>query len=423
MDIAGKITCPNCSFEFAPEEAITEQLERKLRAELEQANKVKEDAFRQKELAILKTQQDLETQKISLQKELNDKLTVERQKIVEEERRKLSDSHGEYLRKVEDEKKTLTEEKLKKENEAREKELELIKLRNENENQRKAIELEFAQKAQTERAAIEETIRKAEQERVQMQLAERDKQLEDQKKLIAEMQRKAEQGSMQMQGEVMELALEEVLRTSFPFDLIEEVAKGVRGADVIQTVRNTIGADCGKIIYETKRTKNFEHGWIEKLKADMLSQGAEIAVLVTEALPKELDRFGSIDGVWVCTFKEVKPLTFILRESLIKVSQAIAAQENKGDKMVMLYDYLSGNEFRLQIEAIVEGFTSMRMSIIKERAAMERIWKEREKQLDKVLLNTTGFYGAIKGIAGASIPEIKMLDLDNTDGDTDLLNP
>lgn len=415
-----QIQCPNCGETFDPGEALTKHAEEHVRKEFQQreAERVREYEAREKLIEAQKL--ELERQKQDIDKELQNKLVEARKSITTEVREDLLKKQGDFLKQVEEdkkraeeEKKALLEEKLKREAEARDKEMEMIKLKDEVLNQRKAIELEFMQKMQAEKGVLEENIRKSEQERVQMLLAERDKKLEDQKKLIEEMQRKAEQGSMQMQGEVLELELENLLREAFPFDTIVEVGKGVRGADVIQTVHNRLMQVCGKIIFETKRTKNFEQGWIEKLKHDMLNQQADVAVLVSEALPKDIDRFGLVDGVWVCTFKDVRPLVLLLRDSLEKVNAATAAQENKGDKMVMLYDYLTGNEFRLKIEAIVEGFTTMRQSIIRERMAMEKLWKEREKQLDKVLLNTTAFYGAVKGIAGSSVPDIKLLELDS----------
>lgn len=215
---------------------------------------------------------------------------------------------------------------------------------------------------------------------------------------------------MQLQGEVMELALEELLRGQFPFDTIEEVAKGTRGADCIQTVRNKTAQTCGKIIYESKRTKAFTQDWIEKLKVDMRAQQADIAVIVTEALPRDMEGFGFRDGVWICRFAEVKPLAFLLRDSLLRIHTALITQENKGDKMHLLYDYLTGNEFRQNIEAVVEGFLSLKDGIVRERVQMEKLWKEREKQLEKVLLNTTQFYGSIKGIAGNAVGDIKLLE-------------
>jgi len=197
---------------------------------------------------------------------------------------------------------------------------------------------------------------------------------------------------------------------NFPFDLIEEVGKGVEGADCIQTVRNGSGKECGKIIYESKRTKGWSNNWIDKLKADMRSRGADVAILVTQTFPKDMDRFGEKDGIWICSFTEVMSVAAIIRSSVVKVFEIQRSEENKGDKMQLLYNYLTGVEFKGQVEAIAEGFLSMKNSITKERMQMEKIWKEREKQLEKVLLSTSGLYGSVKGIAGASVGDIPLLD-------------
>jgi len=200
------------------------------------------------------------------------------------------------------------------------------------------------------------------------------------------------------------------LKSSFPFDDISEVGKGVRGADCIQTVRNQYGQQCGKIIYESKRTENFAVDWIEKLKADMRSQGADIAVIVTKTMPKDLSHFGEKDGVWVCSFAEVKALAHVLRDGIIKVYGAAKSQENKGDKLHLLYDYLTSHDFSGQWKAISEGFRSMKDSIQRERDSMERLWKAREKQLEKVLLNAAQIRGSIDGIAGLESINLNLLD-------------
>ena len=224
------------------------------------------------------------------------------------------------------------------------------------------------------------------------------------------MRRKAEQSSMQRQGEVQELLLEEILKENFPFDLIEEVGKGVEGADCIQIVRNNSGRECGKIIYESKRTKGWSGNWIDKLKTDMRSRGADVAILVTQTFPKDMERFGEKDGVWVCNFSELPSVSAIIRNGVLKVYEIQRSEENKGDKMQLLYNYLTGVEFRGQVEAIAEGFMAMKNSITKERMQMEKMWKEREKQLEKVLISTSGLYGSVKGIAGASVGDIPLLD-------------
>ena len=244
----------------------------------------------------------------------------------------------------------------------------------------------------------------------QLKVKDLEKQIEDQKKLVDEMKRKAEQGSMQMQGEVQELILEELLKTSFPFDVISEVGKGIRGADCIQTVRNNSGQACGKIIYESKRTKDFGGDWIEKLKKDKISVGADVALIVTQCYPKGMDCFGEKDGVWICSFEELKAVAYVLRDGIIRLFSASKSQENRGDKMHMLYDYLTSSEFGSQWNAISEGFMSMRMSIQTERSAMERMWKAREKQLEKVLLNAAHISGSVEGIAGQDVIKLNLIN-------------
>jgi hypothetical protein len=229
------------------------------------------------------------------------------------------------------------------------------------------------------------------------------------------MKRKQEQGSMQLQGEVQELAIEEWLAANFPLDSIEEIKKGARGGDCIQTVNTRTSQNCGTIYYESKRTKDFQPSWIEKFKSDIRIKGANIGVLVTEVLPSDMDRMGLKEGIWICTYDEFKGLCKVLRESIVQVSNALASQENKGDKMVILYDYLTSNTFHMQIEAIVEGFTQMKIDLDSEKRSMQKSWKMREKQIEKVIDNTIDMYGSIKGIAGSAIQDIKQLDMPYTD--------
>ncbi len=225
------------------------------------------------------------------------------------------------------------------------------------------------------------------------------------------MDRKVKQGSMQMQGEVMELALTEFLTNEYPLDVIEEVAVGKRGADVIQTVCNDAGEVCGKILYESKRTKSFKPEWIAKLKSDQRSQQTDLAVIVTESMPREMNHFGSRERVWICSFPEVKGLSFALREMLISVHSVRVAEVDKSDKMSLLYSYLTSTEFSQRIDAIVEGFSDMKTDIDKEKNAMQRIWKARETNIKKVISNTIDMYGSIKGIAGKAVGTVKALEL------------
>lgn len=226
------------------------------------------------------------------------------------------------------------------------------------------------------------------------------------------MKRKQEQGSMQLQGEIQELAIEEYLTNQFPLDTIEEIKKGANGADCLQIVNTFESQNCGTIYYESKRTKNFSPAWIEKFKNDIREKKADIGVLVTEVLPSDMERMGLKDGVWICTFEEFKGLVTVLRQSIINLDIALQSQENKGDKMAMLYDFLTSTEFRMQIEGIVEGFSQMQDDLAKEKRAMQKIWSQREKQIDKVIANTVNMYGSIRGIAGNAIQTVKALELD-----------
>jgi hypothetical protein len=370
------IKCPKCGNEFEPNESIRDEIQKEVNQKAEEWKRKKE-------------------------KELEESL-----------RKNISSDFETKLRLLEQNNKD-NEEKLK---QARQQQLDFLKKEQELKNKEAELELSVQKKLQEEREKLSGEIRKLEEQRIaaretefQLRMKEMEEKLEAQRKLAEEMKRKAEQGSMQSQGESQELLLEELLRTTFPFDIITEVGKGVRGADCIQTVRNNFGQECGKIIFESKRTKDFAADWIEKLKADMRSQGADVAVIVTQALPKEMNGFGEKDGVWICTFSEVRPVVHMLRDGVIKIASALKSQENKGDKMHLLYDYLTSREFAEQWKAIREGFMSMKLSIQKERDAMEKLWKQREKQLEKVLLNAAHVKGSIEGISGTDV-DINLLE-------------
>lgn len=390
------IKCPQCAHEFQPNDAVRAEVESQLRLQMKDWQKKKEDEFR----AQLQQKED----------EIHKFVAEERKKFtaqVEEQVKKKLEGDYETQMKFLQQQNADNEAKLI---EARKKELDFLRKEQELLNKEKELELEMQKRLNEEATRLTQDIRKQEEERNQMKFKEYEKQLEDQKKLVEEMRRKAEQRSMQLQGEVQELALEELLRGTFVFDEISEVGKGVRGADCIQTVRNNLGQECGRIIYESKRTKDFSADWIDKLKADMRGQGADIAVLVTQAMPKDMDCFGEMNGVWVCSFSEVKAVAQLLRDTVIRVYGVAKSQENKGDKMTLLYNYLTGSEFTEQWKAIREGFMSMKISIQKERDAMERIWKAREKQLEKILLSSAHIRGSIDGIAGMDSIDMNLLE-------------
>lgn len=395
--MATNIKCPQCGHLFEPNDAIREEVEKELRSKAQDWQKKKNEEFQLK----------LEEEKKRIQQSLEENIRKNIAADFEHKLRLLEQNNQE------------NEEKLK---QARQQQLEFLKKEQELKHKEAELELSVQKKLQEEREKLSADIRKIEEQRIaaketefQLRLKEMEEKLEAQKKLAEEMKRKAEQGSMQLQGEVQELALEEMLKTAFPFDMIAEVGKGVRGADCIQIVRNNFGQECGKIIYESKRTNAFTADWIEKLKADMRSQGADIAVIVTKAMPKDMDCFGIKDGVWICSFGEVKALASVLRDGVIRVFNAAKSNENKGDKMHLLYDYLTSSEFAEQWKAIREGFMSMKLSIQKERDAMEKLWKAREKQLEKVLLNAAHIRGSIEGISGMDAVDLNLLESGDTE--------
>ena len=372
-----EIKCPNCGHQFELNESLKGEVEKELRGKMLDWQKKKEEEFEKQKKSI----------EADAQKRAGEELSA-KLKVLEEDARVKSQQLQDMQKK----------------------ELELLRDKSALEEKQKNFELELEKRFLEKRKEIEDSTIKREQELFDLKTKEFKLQMEQQQKLIEELKRKSEQGSMQLQGESQEILLEEILKENFPFDLIEEVGKGVEGADCIQTIRNNSGTACGKIIYESKRTKAWSNNWIDKLKSDKRNTGADMAILVTQAFPKDMDRFGEKDGIWVCGFNEVSGLAHALRSGIIKIYEAQRAQEGKGDKMQMLYDYLTGNEFRGQVEAIVEGFMAMKNSISRERIQMEKMWKEREKQLEKVLLSTSGMYGSVKGIAGASVADIPLLD-------------
>lgn len=421
--MATTIICPNCGNHFEPTDALAQSLRDEITKEFRQKwieeQRKKDEQYKQKDEQIAQQLRQLNSQKEQYEADVQRRLETERKAMEGELASKLQQTiRTDYENKLlllEETNKT-NEAKL---SEARTKELDFLRRMQELTSREQELELELQRKMLEERNKIADIVKKEEEEKsrlrdaeYQMRLKEMEKQLEDQRKLAEEMRRKAEQGSMQLQGEVQELALEELLKYAFPFDMVQEVGKGVRGADCVLTVRNNFGQECGTIIFESKRTKDFSNEWIEKLKADMRVLGADVAVIVTQAMPKDMDCFGEKDGIWICSFSEVKPLVYVLRDLIMKVYNAAKSQENKGDKMTLLYNYLISHEFSGQWRAIREGFMSMKISIQKERDQMEKLWKAREKQLEKVLLNAAHIKGSIEGIAGMDV-DLNLLSDDN----------
>lgn len=369
------INCPKCGSKIEISEAISSQLEQRLRGELAEEYKSQ----------FLKEKQELEHR---ARQAAEDSLGVEMVDL-----------------------KIQLEDRSKKLEAARSEELALRKRQRELEEKQASMQLEIARTLDAERAKIRQEAINVVVDENRLKDAEKEKQLADLKKQIEDLKRRVEQGSQQAQGEILELELEAVLQREFPFDKIEPVAKGTRGGDVLQRVHTQTGRLCGTVLWETKRTKIWSDGWIQKLKDDQREAKADIAVIVSEALPKGFHHFRQMGSVWITDFNSVIGLALALRMSLMEVAKAREALVGKNEKMELVYNYLTSHEFRNRIEAIVESFKAMQGDLISEKIAMEKVWARREKQIARIVVNMSGMYGDIEGLSGTSLPSVKMLEL------------
>jgi len=424
------INCPQCNAPLDLDAVLLTHRDR-IAKELQQQFNVqvaeKESEHKQKEAELAQKETELKNQKAEVDKEIAEKTREEiarkEKELIKEATERAKSQFAVQLKSQSDEtaelkkqlqasrQAQLENEELKRkiENREHEEKMERAKLLLENDAQNRK---KFDELLKTEK----ENITKQEIERNEKQVAELQKQLADAKKAAEDAVRKAEQGSQQLQGEVQELLIEEFLRVTFPSDEIGEVKKGVSGADVKQVVRNSIGLESGIILYESKNTQSFQKDWIEKLKTDAEREKADIAVLVTKTMPKGMEHLGLINGVWVCSVSEFKGLVAALRENIIKLGEVRMAQTNKGDKMQMLYDYLTDAKFAEQIRRVVLGFKELQEGYEKEKKAQQKIWKKRDEQLEMMFRNTTDFITQIQVIAGSSLlqlesPEDELLAL------------
>jgi len=424
------IKCPNCGTQIDIDEIFYHQIEekfkqqhlleqKKLRDEIEAKRreyKTHFDQLKAKEEALIEEKEQFDEQ---LRKATNALLKQERSKLYTEIKKELTLEQSEsvaLLQKEIEEKsrqvqelnaaKTMIEQlKREKEEAASLAQLEAQKLLNE--------ELK-KEKERLDKRVLEERERIAKQvaQEHELKLKAKDEQMEQLKRSLEDAKRKVEQGSMQIQGEALELTIEHWLSSQFPFDHIEEVKKGAFGADCIQTVHTRALQNCGVICYESKNAKAWSEGWIVKLKQDMLKANADIGVLVTSVYPGGMERMGFVEGIWVCSLEEFRGSASLLRESLIRVHTTIQKEENKSDKMALLYSYLTGKEFNMQLKSIVDGFMHMQSELDRERRSLMASWKRRQKLIDGVLQNTTQMYGSLQGIAGhAALGHIDALEL------------
>lgn len=410
---SNQIKCPNCGQDIDVNDILYHQLDDELRKKYNDQLAKEKKRFEESEQLLAARRKAIEQERAQLSDTIAERVAAgikgERAALEASLKKKAAEEQAEQIASLQAE----LREKTDQVKELHRSKAEIERLKREKDELREAIELETQKKLSLQLAEEREKISKAEASKAELKLSEKEHVINQLREQLQEAQRKAEQGSMQLQGEVQELAIEDWLRKEFPLDAIEEVKKGARGADCVQIVNTTSRKRCGTIYYESKRTKHFQPSWIEKFKMDIRDRGVDVGVLVTETMPADMDRMGQREGIWICTFDEFKGLCLVLRESLIQISAAVSSQENKGDKMGMLYDFLTSNEFRLQVEGIVEGFTQMQTDLEAEKRAMQGIWKKREKQIEKVILNTNHMYNSIKGIAGSAVQSVPSLELES----------
>ena len=430
MAAQNSIKCPNCGTQIDIDEIFYHQIEEKFKQQhLAEQKKLQDEVeAKRKEykahLDTLKSKEEaLKEEKEKFDEELKratrEQLKVERQKLHDELKRELVEEQGESVALLQKELKEKSEQ-VKELNNSK---IEIEKLKREKDEISSAAKVE-AQKELSEELKLEkEKLAKQAQELKEQTLKEireanelelkaKDEKIAQMAKSIEDAKRKAEQGSMQIQGEALELAIESWLSSQFPFDTVDEVKKGAFGADCIQTIHTRELQNCGVICYESKNTKAWSDGWISKLKQDMLKVNADIGVLVTSVYPNDMERMGFVDGIWVCNLTEFRGSVSLLREGLIRVHTSVQKEENRGDKMALLYSYLTSNEFSMQMKSIVDGFMTMQTELDKERRSLMASWKRRQKLIDGVLLNTTEMYGSLQGIAGSGVlGHIEALEL------------
>ena len=399
-----KIKCPECGAEIELNQALTGQIEQVIKAKYETEAAQKEKDYQAK----LK---ELEAKGQAIEEQVAEQVKTKSKEIAEQEKAKILAEQAEQTKALEEE----LGEKNQKLKEFQQQEIELRKQQRKLQEEKEAFELESARKMDEERKKIaEEASRKAVEEQ-QLKMREKDDQLTAMKKQIDELKRKAEVGSQEAQGEALEQELQEYLERTFPYDKFEEVKKGARGADILQIVHNQTGKECGKILWESKNTKDFQKGWIEKLKKDQQRDNADIAVIMSVALPKEIDNFGTYESIWITDYKSAIGLATALRQGLIEVARQKLITAGQDSIKDVLYQYITGQEFIMRIRAVVEAFQRMNDELAKEKRAMTKIWNSREKQITTVIENIVGIHGSIEGLVGGqkALPEIETLSLES----------
>jgi len=408
------IVCPNCKKEIRLTESLAAPLVEATRRQYEQKLADKDSEIVTREAEVRRQEMAVAEAKNTVDDKIAEGIRKEREKIASEEARKARLLVSDELQGKSKEVADLNEILRTKDNklaEAQKAQAELVRKRRELDDAKRELDLTVETRVLQSLAGVRDKAKREAEQELNLKVAEKEQTIAGMQRQIEALKRKAEQGSQQLQGEVQELELESVLAVKFPADLVEPVPKGEFGGDIVHRVLNHAGQTCGTLLWESKRTKNWSDGWLTKLRQDQRAAKADFALLVSGVLPKGVDLFDHIDGVWVLDPKCVIPLTIALRQSLIEVAAVRQAGDGQYTKMGMVYQYLTGPRFRTRIEAIVEKFSDMQEDLDKERKAMTRLWAKREEQIHGVLEATAGMYGDLQGIAGKNLDEIEGLEI------------
>lgn len=398
-----EIECPSCHHQFALDEIYTTQIEARLKKDFDTKNQ----EILKKEKAVAAKEEALQKAQVSIEEEIKTRLHNEREILTKQARQKAKE---EFQVEFKDLQQQLSDKGQKLE-EANKKELEFRQKIREVEEKEKNLELEIQRRCDEQEKRAVESAQHDFDGKLKLFQKEHEIKEESLKRKVEELTKKLEQGSQQAQGEVLELVLEEDLKLLFPIDTIEPVPKGINGADVIQTVNNTHGKACGTIIWEFKNTKNWTDSWVQKLKDDQRQMKADVAVILTSALPKEIKGFGHLDGIWITDINSYASLCTAFRMNLIQLHMTRQSNLGKNEKMEVIYQYLCGNEFKQRVQGIVEAFRSMKSDLDTEKRAMQKLWAKREKEIDRVVAGTLGMYGDLEGIIGNTLPRIDGIEL------------
>ncbi|MDC8449138.1 MAG: DUF2130 domain-containing protein [Nitrospira sp.] len=408
------IICPSCQTEIKLTESLAAPLIESTRREYEKRLVQKDTDVAKRDAALREREEMLTKAQQAFDEQVAEKLKLERGMIAIEEGKKaklvFQNDLDQKAKEVADLNDILRQRDAKLA-EAQKAQADLIRKQRELDDARRELDLTVEKRVEEGLAVTREQAKKEAEEGLKLKVLEKEQTIASMQRQIEELKRKAEQGSQQLQGEVQELELEALLRAKFPRDTIEPVPKGEHGGDALQHVVGPSGQPCGTIIWESKRTKNWSDGWLAKLREDQRAAKAEIAVIVSQSLPKEVETFGIVEGVWVTHPKTILPLAVTLRHTLIEVASARQASEGQQTKTEMIYQYLTGPRFRHRVEAIVEAFSTMQEDLDKEKKAITKQWAKREEQIDRVMQATAGMYGDLQGIAGKTIQEIEGLEL------------